>query len=68
MAIMTKPGTCSGHPVAIPETSKGSPQALLGLKNVPEQMAISNHKAAMTSQQLQATGRPSWGSKASSNK
>ena len=46
MAIMTHPGTCSGHPVAIPETSQGSPKALLGLKKRPrtgDEPAVTKH-------------------------
>ena len=57
MAIMTHPGTCSGHPVAIPETSQGSPKAQRGVQKASlNKWRATSHKAAVISQQLQAAG------------
>ena len=47
MAIMSHPGTCSGPPGAIPETSQGSPKALLELTKPPR----TSDEPAVTKQQ-----------------
>ena len=51
MGLMNHPGTCSGRPGTIPETSQGSPKALLRLSKLPEQVTSqqspgSSHQAA----------------------